>query len=344
MKIAIHKGDGDFSTNWIKYCDNNLIPYKVVNAYDSDIIEQIADCDAFMWHHNHGNYRDLLFAKELLAAVEACGKVVFPNHDSGWHFDDKVGEKYLFEALGLNAVPAYVFYDKETAEAWANSTSYPKVFKLRGGAGAMNVMLVKSRSHAHKIIGRCFGRGFKVFRPMDYLKDRYNKWREGQDTLLGVIKAIGRFIFLPKDTKLHQVQKGYAYFQEFMPNNEYDTRVVVIAGKYAMAEKRYVRKGDFRASGSGKFDYSNIDTNIIKAAFDAAKLIKAQSIAFDFIYDDNRQGKIVETSYCFGTHGISNAPGFWSVDMQWHPTDKPINLWGWMVECVINELKQKPNN
>ena len=100
MKIAIHNKVGSFSDRWIQYCEDNDVPYKLVDAYDSNIIEHISDCDAFMWHHSHGDYRDVLFAKQLLNSLEVAGKVVFPDFASGWHFDDKVSQKYLFEAIG----------------------------------------------------------------------------------------------------------------------------------------------------------------------------------------------------------------------------------------------------
>ena len=39
MKIAIHNSKGSFSDRWIDYCQKNNIPFKIVNAYDSDIFE-----------------------------------------------------------------------------------------------------------------------------------------------------------------------------------------------------------------------------------------------------------------------------------------------------------------
>ena len=55
MKIAIHHRPGSFSDRWIDYCKEKGVDYKIVNAYDSDIVEQVKDCDAFMWHHHHSN-------------------------------------------------------------------------------------------------------------------------------------------------------------------------------------------------------------------------------------------------------------------------------------------------
>ena len=44
MKIAIHHSSGSFSDRWIEYCKREGIEYKIVNAYDSDIVKQVEDC------------------------------------------------------------------------------------------------------------------------------------------------------------------------------------------------------------------------------------------------------------------------------------------------------------
>ncbi|MDZ7775700.1 MAG: hypothetical protein U5L09_08950 [Bacteroidales bacterium] len=46
MKIAIHNRPGSFSDRWIEYCKKQEIPYKIVNCYDNNIIQQLNDCDA----------------------------------------------------------------------------------------------------------------------------------------------------------------------------------------------------------------------------------------------------------------------------------------------------------
>lgn len=65
MRIAIHHSPESYSTHWIEYCKQKGIEYKIVNAYDSNVVEQVSDCDAFMWHHHHADYRDVLFAKQI---------------------------------------------------------------------------------------------------------------------------------------------------------------------------------------------------------------------------------------------------------------------------------------
>ena len=152
MKIAIHHRAGSFSERWIAYCLKREIPFKTVNVFDNDIIQQMVGCNILMWHHHHAIFQDTLAAKKILFALEHAGITVFPDFNTAWHFDDKVAQKYLLELVKAPAVPSYVFYDQNAAISWANQTAYPKIFKLKGGAGASNVRMVNSRNEALRII------------------------------------------------------------------------------------------------------------------------------------------------------------------------------------------------
>lgn len=334
MKIAIHHTPGSFSDRWISYCEENDIPYKLVNAYDSDIIKQVEDCDAFMWHHHHANYKDVLFAKQLLYSLEIAGKKVFPNFHAGWHFDDKVGQKYLLEAIGAPLVPSYVFYTKKDALKWIENAVFPKVFKLRGGAGSANVRLVPNKFEAIKLVKKAFGKGFSQFDSLGNLKERFNKWRRGKDSLLGVFKGLVR-LFIPTEfAKMHAREKGYVYFQDFVPMNKFDIRVIVIGDK-AFAVKRMCRPNDFRASGSAapKYDKDEIDLRCVKESFKIAANLKDNCIGFDWIFDKNNPPLIVEIGYGFAVHFYDPCPGYWTNDMKWNEGHFiPQN---WMVDNVL---------
>ena len=335
MKIAINNNNS-FSNYWIKYCEAKNIEFKLVNCYDNSIIQQLSDCDVLMWHHHHGNYKDILFAKQLLYSLEQSGKTVFPNFRTTWHFDDKVGQKYLLEAIGAPLVNSYVFYSKAEALDFIRSTSFPKVFKLRGGAGSANVKLVKSASQARGLVHKAFGRGFPVFDRMGYFKERFNKFLNGKDTLLGALKGLGRLIIPLKDINMIHREKGYVYFQDFIPDNTSDTRIIVIGDK-AFAIKRMVRKNDFRASGSGSIVYSKeeIDIRCLKIAFETSAKLQSQCMTYDFVFDQDNTPLIVEISYGFSPSGYVDCPGYWDADLKWY--EGAFNPYGWMVELVLEK-------
>lgn len=334
MKVAIHHRPGSFSDRWIKYCKKENIDYKLVNAFDTDIIKQIKGYDVFMWHHHHGVFKDVIAAKQIMFSLEHAGIKVFPDFKTAWHFDNKVAQKYLLEAIDAPLVPSYVFYEKEEAIDWANQTSYPKVFKLKGGAGAANVQLVRTRTEALKLIDKAFGKGFAQFDRLNHFKERYNKYKSGQDTLLGVAKGAGRLVIPTNFSKQQSPEKGYVYFQDFIPNNDFDIRVIVI-GEKAFAIKRLVRENDFRASGSGNivYDHQEINEECLKIAFSINKKAGLQCTAYDFIYDAEGQPIIVEISYGFSMEAYDSCPGYWDNHINWH--EGQFNPQEWMIEDVF---------
>ncbi len=338
MKIAIHHNNNSFSERWIYYCEKNKIEYRIVNCYDNDIINQLYDCDIFLWHHDQNNVKDILFAKQLLFSLEHSGKMVFPDFKSNWHFDDKVGQKYLFDTLKIPSANTHIFYEKSEAVNWAANTSYPIIIKLRSGAGSENVKLCKSASEANKFIDKAFMSGYTSIDYWGDLKERINKYKYRKVSINVVIKGIVRLFFPSKLKRFKQREKGYIYFQEFIPDNYFDIRVIVI-GEKAIAIKRMVRNNDFRASGSGDINYDPevININIIKTAFDLTNRIQAQCIAYDFMMDKSGQFRVLEISYGFLVKGYRECQGFWDSNLKFHKEE--VFPEDWIIEMLIKEVK-----
>jgi glutathione synthase/RimK-type ligase-like ATP-grasp enzyme len=335
MKLAIHDTKDSFSQRWMAYCDEKQISYKVVNCYANDIIQQVTDCDALLWHHQQGNPKDILFAKALLFSLEQSGKKVFPDFNTNWHFDDKVGQKYLLEALGIKEfVPSWVFYSKHEALQWAQQTTFPKVFKLRGGAGSQNVKLARTVGDAVQLIHCAFGKGFAPYDAVGSLKERWRKYRLGKVTLKEVLKGVVRLVIPPPYARIMGKERGYIYFQEFIPNNDSDIRIIVIDEK-AFAIKRMVRENDFRASGSGFIRYGKKEFSEawVRLSFMLAKRLRTQCVAFDFVLEKDGNPLLVEINYGFAPAGYDACPGYWDKHLTWHEGE--FNPYGWMVEMMV---------
>jgi len=340
MKIAIHNRKKGFHLRWIDYCKKHHVPYKIVNCYDNNVIEQLYDCDALIWHHVHSNSSDILFAKQLLYSLEQAGVLVFPNFNTGWHFDDKVGQKYLLEAIDAPLVRSHVFYSKKDALHWVEQTDFPKVFKLRGGSGSANVKLAKTKKEGIQFIYRAFGKGFRQYEPLTNLKERWRKYRNGLTDLNDVFKGVLRFYKEPEFSKTIGYERGYVYFQDFIPNNDFDIRVIVI-GKRAFALKRMVREGDFKASGSGnmKFAKEEFNERCIKIAMNTNRKLNAQCLAYDFVFDKNDSPLIVEVSFGFAVEAYDPCPGYWDENLDWH--EGKFIPQEWMIEDLRLLIKEK---
>ena len=339
MKLAIHLEKNRFCERWVKYCQDHDIPYKIVNCYDSDIIDQLSDCNGLMWNWNQDDFKAALMARQLTLSLEQQGKKIFPDFKTSWHNNDKVGQKYLLEAIGAPLVKSYVFYSKSEAENWIDKTSFPKVFKLRSGAASINVKLVSSKKQALRLVKKAFSGGFDYIDFRSRLKDKFWVFERDRDikSFVGVFKGLYRLMVPNELAKFSEKERGYVYFQDFVEGNAFDTRVVVI-GDRCIAIRRYVRKNDFRASGSGILanEPELFDKNLIKIAFDVARKLALQSVAFDFLVQDNEH-KIIEICYTFisGKY-YDTCPGYWDSQLNWH-TEK-VNLQNYMMEDFIKSF------
>lgn len=343
MKIGIQSIPKGFSIKWIEYCKKNNIDYKLIDVYANDVMDQLKDCDAFMWHYDHLSKKDHQVAKRLLTAVEHAGKVCFPSIYENWHYDDKVGQKYLLEAIDAPLIPSFVFYDESAALEWVSKTSFPKVFKLTGGAGSSNVKLIKNQHEANKIIRRSFGKGHSIFDQRKYIfEEGFSKYRKNK-SLISLFKSFYR-LFKPLNKEwVNHIAKDYVYFQEFMSANDFDSRIIVVNQNKVFGYKRFNRKGDFRASGSGNFEHytpANTDERILKIALDVSQKLNMNSIAFDFVYDKDNQPLIIEITFAYGTKGANKSPGYWDENVNWQEgvlEDFQI----WMVDKVIQRVNLK---
>src|SRR5690606_15154424 len=103
---------------------------------------------------------------------------------------------------------------------------------------------------------RAFGKGFRQMDGLALIKNRLWKFKQSPNlkTALNVFKGVAKLFVGTRMGGVHGREKGYLYFQEFMPKNEFDTRLIVI-GNRCFGIRRYNRTGDFRASGSGLIKY-----------------------------------------------------------------------------------------
>ncbi len=321
--IAIHKG-GSWNRNWILYCEENGIQYKKVDCYSTNILKEIKGCTALLWLFHHSYPQDLLIARSVLNSAKNMGLKIFPDFYTNWHFDDKVAQKYLFESFNLPAPKAWVFVDKVKALSFRDNCDYPIVAKLKRGAGSYNVKLINNRKEYTKYVKLMFGKGISPS-PSIMADAKHKVLSTGKKSgLKGVLQRLKKiphfFKIMSKSRKYLGNEKGYCYFQEFMPNNSQDIRISVV-GDRAWGYTRGVRKGDFRASGSGLNNYSksSIPIELISKSFEVVEKLKMQSCCLDWVIDKDGCYYFVEVSMGFVDDYVYQCPGYWNSALKWYP-------------------------
>ena len=111
-----------------------------------------------------------------------------------------------------------------------NKISYPKVLKKYTGFRSRNVKLAKNREEGKKILSKMLEKNFQL----------------NIDSLYYLYRRL-------KNKKHYPKKFGKVVIQEFIPDLTHDWKILVLGDK-CLGGKRYVRKNDFRASGSKLYE------------------------------------------------------------------------------------------
>lgn len=298
----------------------NDIKIVFLDINDKNFWQEIRKIDLliYKWGHDHHSFQ---VATSILPVIDKdMGIKCFPDWNTCWHYDDKIKQSYLLKANGFPVVDSYIFWRKNSALEWLGSLdNYPIVCKLRNGSGSFSVFLIKNHKKAKKMVNRMFGKGMlqtntSLLHTCQMLNNNPQKIFRHY--------AIGyrnRFIH-PERRQFWLRHKNYVYFQKYLADNQWDTRVTT-AGNRVHAFRRFTRPGDFRASGGNVWDINpdEIDQRMLKIALDISKHFGFQAMAYDFIYNDNKDPQIVEMSYLYGGAGYPDfMNGYWDEDLKWH--------------------------
>jgi len=189
------------------------------------------------------------------------------------------------------------------------------------------------------MIHKAFRSGFLGYYALGSLKERWRKFRLGKTNFLDLIEGLVRFIIPPAYARIKGRERGYIYFQEYIPDNAFDIRIIIIGDK-AFGIKRMIRKDDFRASGSGMvlYEKDHFTDETVRLSFKMAEQLKLQNAAFDFVFINDKI-YVLEVSFGFIKEVYDPCTGYWDKDLVWH--EGKFNPCEWMVEDMVKSIESE---
>jgi glutathione synthase/RimK-type ligase-like ATP-grasp enzyme len=311
-----------YSEKFHKILLANKIPVRLIDPNSRTLFADLEECSHLIFHHSQGDTDLKIYDTIYNIAHRIFGIKCLPDFDTYWLYEDKIKEYYLLKSKDFPVVDTHVFWNIEHADAFIKEAHYPIIAKLPKGAASTNVVLVRSPEEAKSLNRQVFIRGVRAgrlnnssnlrsFRHAGFLK-------HGKTLLRSILidaSVIRDMSYFPE----WQIQKDAILYQKFLPNNFFDQRIVII-GNRAFGARRFVRKNDFRASGSGLCDLNpgNIDLRCVEISFSISGMFNFSAMGYDFIYDENKWPYINEFGYCFADYVLKECPGYWDKDLVWH--------------------------
>jgi len=299
----------DYGTHpkWTKYCrflENNSFSYELFNLHSHDWLERAGRYDLIAGIPSCSLY-DLQEMRSKYYVLETyLGKRCYPSVANALLYEDKLLEAYISRATGIPFVNTYVSQDEEDAIQLVKKLKYPLVSKIVPSSGSLGVDFVPNPKKGLQIVNQAFSRS-------------------------------GR-----KTHVLYSRQKNYIYFQDYVPNDGYDIRVIVV-GNWIFGYYRKVLAGDFRASGMNIKEKRALPEDAMKVALKVNEIIHSPLLAVDMVRGLDGQYRIIEFSphYLMGFSDelhVNGIPGVYvfEADGSYHFENGQF----WVAELALREF------
>jgi glutathione synthase/RimK-type ligase-like ATP-grasp enzyme len=257
--------------NWTKYrrfLENNGFPFELVNIHAHDWIEAVKKYDILIGISSSDYYSLQELRRKYYFIENELGKFCYPSSKHTFLYEDKTLEAYISQAHDLPFVNTYISHDKTDALQLIEKLNYPLVSKVDPSSGSIGVELVRSVKQARKIVKQAFS-------------------------------GAGRKTHLS-----YSHQKNVVYFQDFIPSDGYDIRVIVL-GDWVFGYYRRILRGDFRASGMGQVELRVLPLEPMLIARKVNQVIQSPMLAVDMIKGLDGRYHIIEFSPLFEVNTTS---------------------------------------
>ena len=268
-----------------------------------------------------GKYKS--FIEDVILFLQDIGHICIPSYKFLRAHNNKVYMELLRSSFKLS--DDFIFqtsYGATIKELENKTLKYPVI--LKGATGALSKTVVKAKNKIELI------QSFKKINKKDALKLRIHE-------LIRRVRHRSNYV-------QESMIRGKSIIQNFIPSIDYDYKVLVYFDTIFVL-KRNNRKNDFRASGSGLFEYTReVPDSILNHAIALRKQMDLPQLSLDIaIYNDQPITFEFQALY-FGTKTIESAPFYFkmSADETWQCHDvKNIILEEFYVDSIVKQIKSK---
>ncbi|RKY50915.1 MAG: hypothetical protein DRP86_02855 [Candidatus Neomarinimicrobiota bacterium] len=227
---------------------------------------------------------------------------VIPSLDLLLCHENKGFQELYKRELGMTGLKAWYFSGLQDIDSY--DIPYPVVLKTVSGSNGKGVFLIPDQKSLERQVQKLTRVGF--WARVDLFRRRYFRKRSYPDY------------------PLHDDYQDYLQYreyitqhrnfilQEFIPGLTYDTRVLALEGKFFVT-RRHTRKGDFRASGTKKFDFDfTPDDGLLEFASKTVERFNTPFLSMDIIHNEETFYLIEFQASHFGVNVITKSRGYYT--------------------------------
>jgi glutathione synthase/RimK-type ligase-like ATP-grasp enzyme len=196
--------------------------------------------DAFVLYSSSQQMEYKEYILDVLMYIEQLGAILLPSLNMFKSHENKGFQELHKKLVGVKSLNG--IYAARFDEVECEDLKFPLIYKNLNGSGSGGVSLVKNIESIKKL-----SFSDECFLSRTQLSLFKGKLKAAALRVIGISKSVNNYgDYFAKQNRF--------ILQEYVDRLSYDYKVIIFADKYFIL-KRYVEKGDFRASGSGLFEH-----------------------------------------------------------------------------------------
>lgn len=260
---------------------------------------------------------------DIAFEIQSRGGVLIPGIEFYLSHENKFYQELYKSRMGIKTPKSRLFTHTNKHETKSIPFSN-SVLKSYNGFGSSGVRLVNSEHDFNKALAKSMTH--YVF-----------------SGLGSITKNAVKFFYKYKNK--YPSAFGRVIAQELIPNLQFDWKVLVFYNQ-VFSLKRYVRNNDFRASGSGKFDYeAEASHSLIKFSESIRDKLNLPFVSLDIAETESGDFFVIEyQAIHFGMATVINAKRYHTVlndNVKKNNVEKKIKVEGLLASSIINFVNEK---
>lgn len=282
-KLGICIGFDKYHEQYVRACEELRVRYTLIDLRASDWLRQVNEsgCAGFLLRPPcEIQEQKSIYDERVYFIHKILGHPIYPSFDEVFIYENKRSMSYWLECHGFPHPKTRVFATKQEASAFADTASYPVVFKANVGSAATAVDIVKSRRQARRIINATFGSIHPLF-TLGHVR-----WRRFKGIPLPMFGVS---------------QRHYLIAQEYK-KIVHEWRIIRIGDSYFGHQK--LLKGEF-ASGSDRVGWIRPPDELLFLVRDICDRGRFYSMCVDIFETVDGQYFVNELQSIFGSYNDS---------------------------------------
>jgi hypothetical protein len=229
-------------------------------------------------------YRD--YIEDVLLALLKGNNELVPSFDMFRAHENKGFQELIKSVKGITEIPGRYYSSVQSVEGtWVD---WPAVLKWPTGAKSEGVVLVRDRDELSRLVRQ--RERLSIRQKVHSFYRRFIARKPGAREWFEYIRPKQRFVL-----------------QRLVPALSHDYKVLVFGDNYFVL-RRDVRRGDFRASGSGNFSFVDPPCGLLDYAASVFDRFNEPFLSMDICRTENGFGLIEFQAVHFGPYTLIESP------------------------------------